>query len=243
MAAEPILYMGKSGTGKSYSLRTLDPKTTIIIKPNAKSLSIAGGDALYNSQNKNLLVTESLEQLKKFLFNIGSNEMFKHVKTVVIEDFTHYFTSHIFSKKFLNRNTGNEAFQRWNDFGALVHAAVLRDCEKYRDDLKIVIIHHTTQKDDGTIGFKSNGKLLDNTIDFPSYFTYIFHAITQTQKDGGLRYGVLTNTDGIRHAKTPPGLFMKYIPNDMQQILDKIDEYKQGKAKLAEADLSIQPSN
>lgn len=242
--AEPILFMGKSGVGKSYSLRTLDPATTVIIKPNAKSISIYGAAASYSKEKKNLLSTDKLATLKTYIKNIATNDMFKHVKTIVVEDFTHYFTSHILSTKFLNRNSGNEAFQRWNEFGALVHSAIIRDCETYRDDLNIVIIHHTDTKEDGTIGFKSSGKLLDGTIDVPSYFTYIFHGITQIQKDGDIRYGVLTNKDSVRHAKTPPGLFPTYIPNDMKYMLDRIHGYKNGTLKdLKPVDKSIQLTN
>jgi hypothetical protein len=226
--AEPILFMGKSGVGKSYALRTLDPKTTVIIKPNAKSISIYGASSNYSKANKNLLTTDKLSELKAFIKQIATSEAFSYVRTIVVEDFTHYFTSHIFSAKFLNRNSGNEAFQRWNEFGALVHSAIIRGCEVYRDNLDIVIIHHTDTKDDGTVGFKSSGKLLDGAIDIPSYFTYIFHGLTQIQKDGDIKYGVLTNKDSIRHAKTPPGLFPLYIPNDMKYMLDRIHDYKNG---------------
>ena len=43
MAAEVILYIGDSGSGKSTALRNLDPKETVIITPNSKSLPFPKG--------------------------------------------------------------------------------------------------------------------------------------------------------------------------------------------------------
>ncbi len=115
-----------------------------------------------------------------------------HIKQVVIEDFTHFFSARIFSPKFLARTQGGDAFQRWNDFGASVFQALFAKAQDLRPDLYIIVLHHTEVKDDGSIGFRSAGKLLDNVIDFPSYFNYIFHGVT-VQKEKGVTYKMLTN--------------------------------------------------
>lgn len=221
--AEVILYMGKSGVGKSSALRNLPPKETVIISPNQKSLPFPGGGELFNPGKGNFIKNTLLESIKPTLKDISDKH--KHIKYVVLEDFTHLFSARIFSPKFLSRNTGSEAFQRWNDFGAAVHQSIFSD--QLRDDLTIIVIHHTETKEDGSVGFKSAGKLLDNTIDFPSYFTYILHGVV-ISSDKGVKYKVLTNRDGIRHAKTPFGALPLYVNNDLKAIIDRIKDFKKG---------------
>lgn len=228
--AEPILLMGRSGTGKSSSLRNLNPETTIVIKPNAKSFPFPNGSKYI--KGKNLFYTSELDDIARTISSIS--EKAPNIKTIVLEDFTHFFNARIFSPTFLSRNEGGEAFQRWNEFGAAVFQAIFAKSGQWRDDLVILVIHHTEVKEDGTISFKSSGKLLDNTIEFISYFNYVFHSVT-LQKDKGVQYMIQTNKDAAREAKTPYGLFTTnelYIPNDIVPILDKISKYKKGELQI-----------
>jgi hypothetical protein len=162
--------------------------------------------------------------LKQFIRTVA--EQAKQVRYLVIEDFTHYFSARIFSKSFLAQNSGNAAFQRWNQFGADVYDTIFRDTQNLREDLYIILLHHTALDEEGYHAFKSPGKLLDNTIDVPSYFTYIFHAMTK-QAEKQTQYVFQTNKDSIYHAKTPLGCFPNiYVPNDMKAVLDTVDQYR-----------------
>ena len=232
--AKLVLYMAPSGSGKTSALRNLDPKSTMIMSPNGKPLPFPGGSKNYvrginffvnnnltggSNDAKNAL--EGLD-LREFVSQVSQNA--KHIKTLVIEDFTHFFSARIFSDDFLSQNSGNAAFQRWNQFGADVFQALLED-STLRDDLYIVILHHTEIKEDGMHGFKSSGNLLDKTIDVPSYFTYVLHGLTKSG-DNGTEYLIQVNKDNVRHAKTPPGLFKEqFIKNDLKPILERITAY------------------
>jgi len=238
--AELILYIGDSGVGKSTSLRNLPPEDTIILTPNGKSLPFPGGNNYVRGTN--LFVNNNLKdgsdtpqnELEKldvqdFIKQVADNTKKKYL---VIEDFTHFFSARIFSDSFLAQNTGNAAFQRWNQFGADVFQAIFEKSQDLRDDLYIIILHHTDVKDNGTIGFKSPGRLLDNTIDVPSYFVYALHGIVE-DGESGTRYLIQTNKDTIRQAKTPYGCFKEMkLPNDLKPILDRIDDFRSGKVKV-----------
>ena len=222
--AEVIIYMGESGCGKSTSLRNLDPEKTVIISPNGKSLPFPKGNQYILGENR--IATEELDDIKTVI-GVVSDDM-PNVNVIILEDFTHYFTARILSQKFLNRNTGGEVFQRWNDFGFSVYQTVFADSTQWRDDLIIVVLHHTQIKEDGSIGFKTSGKLLDNLVDPPSYVTTVLHGVVE-DTDKGTRYMVQTQKDTIRHAKSPPGMFAEMrIFNDMAKILDRVREYKKG---------------
>ena len=222
--AELILYQGPSGSGKTSSIRNLNPETTYIITPNTKGLSLPGASKNYQF-GKNMLRTSEINHLAGCIQQISAAE---HIKTLIIEDFTHFFSARIFSSAFLSQDSGNAAFQRWQEFGADVFQAMFSEADKLREDLDIVFLHHTELKDTGEIGFKSPGNLLDKAIDVPSYFTYIFHGVLQQEGDDTF-YRMQTNKAAGRAAKTPVGSFPDlYIPNDLKAVLDRIADYKAG---------------
>lgn len=240
--AEPILYMGKSGAGKSTSLRNLPPEETIILSPNAKSLPFPGASKNY-VRGKNLFVnnqlTEGNPEAKNELEKLGVRDFIAqvslhapHVKYLVLDDFTHFFSARIFSTSFLSQNSGNGAFAKWNVFGADVFQALFEDAPSLREDLFIIVIHHTEVKEDGTVGFKSPGKLLDNTIDVPSYFTSVLHGVVM-KGDSKSKYRIQTNMEAGRQAKTPPGAFTEmYVPNDLLPILQRLTAYRNGEVDI-----------
>ena len=237
--AEPILYMGKSGVGKSSALRNLPSDKTIILTPNAKTFpfpnsykrgvnhfvnnKLTGG----NPDSKYPLETIGL---KDFIQQVAINAT--HVKYLVIDDFTHFFSARIFSTEFLAQSSGNAAFQRWNEFGSDVFQSLFLDAPNLREDLKIIVIHHTELKEDGTRGFKSSGKLLDNAIDVPSYFTTVLHGVILSTEDGP-RYRIQTKELAGRQAKTPPGAFEDdYVINDLNVVMETLEKYNSGKVEV-----------
>lgn len=244
--AEMLLYMAKSGTGKTSSLRNLPTEKTILITPNSKSLPFPGGDKNYTI-GRNRIVTNQLKgdstldrdsdlsaySIEDLLKIISDSQ--PDVKYVVIDDFTHFFSARIFSQQFLDEGKGKNPYERWNVFGSNVFQALFEQSAKLRDDLYIIILHHTELKDDGSAGFKSPGKLLDNTIDVPSYFTYIFHGLVEDTETGP-RYLMQTNNTSARQAKTPYGLYdLKtelYIPNDMMAVIKRIEKYRKGELNI-----------
>jgi hypothetical protein len=85
---------------------------------------------------------------------------------------------------------------------------------------------HTAVNEIGKVTIKTAGKLLDNTIDIPSYFTYVFHGHIQEAKEGP-QYVMQTNWNSIYQAKTPMGSFNDmFIPNDMGQVILAIHNYR-----------------
>jgi len=226
MGASLTLIIGASGSGKTSSLRYIDPSSTAIITPNSKSLP--GMDTNFIPGNNRLMTSDitligpSLEKISKEKTNI---------KLVIIEDLNHFFNARVTSTDFRSKNSGNEAFAKWNDFGADVANNLINSTEKLRDDLDIVVFAHTDVKDDGKVGMKTSGKLLDNTIDIPSYVTCLLHSLI-IEEEGKYKYKFLTNSDGYHLAKTPAGMFKdKYIPNDLKLVLDTMKKYQKGDIK------------
>ena len=219
--AKAILVIGASGTGKSTAWRNMPASKCCVISPNSKPFPFKGAEQKFKV-GTNLIICNELSDIPKLLKQAAD----AGYKYILVEDFTHFMTARITSTGFLNKNTGNEAFSKWNYFGADAGKAIQSVASLTQDDVYVVFNHHTETKDDGSVGMRTAGKLLDNVIDMPSYFTYIFHTIV-THKDGEAPlYQLMTNTDGKKLAKSPMGCFSKtLIDNDVKLIIDTITEY------------------
>lgn len=225
MGAELMLIIGESGSGKTSSLRYINPETSSIVTPNSKSLPIPGMDTKFIPRD-NRIVTNEISSIGVSLEHISKNK--PKINLVIIEDLNHFFNARVTSPEFRSRGVGGEAFARWNDFGADVASNLVTVAERLRNDLTVVVFAHTDVKDNGKVGIKTSGKLLDNTIDIPSYVTCLLHSLV-IEEDGKTKYKFLTNSDGIHSAKTPAGMFVdKLIPNDLFKVLNTVKDYKSG---------------
>jgi len=202
----------------------LDEKTTVIIKPNKKDLPFKGGNQLYSEDKKNIVLTKKFTDIGEVLKQI--NEGTK-IKTVIIEDLTHYFTYRLMIDAKL------AGYQKWTDLGIDVFNALFKIEEGLRDDLNIIVIGHVDRSSDLSgnqiITLQTPGKLLENQIKIPSYFTYVLHTDVVQKPEGGNDYRFLTNSDGVKVAKSPEGCLETYEPNDYRLIMDKIDKYQNAK--------------
>lgn len=76
--------VGKSGSGKSTAIETLDPKTTYIINVLGKALPFKGSDKLYNAENKNIADIDSYDQVISVIKKISAER--PEINTIVLED-------------------------------------------------------------------------------------------------------------------------------------------------------------
>ena len=82
--ANVCMLLGKSGTGKSTSVKTLNPKETVVINVLKKRLPFKGSNSLYNKDNKNLFEIDEYTQAINLLTNIDKSA--SHVKNIIIDD-------------------------------------------------------------------------------------------------------------------------------------------------------------
>lgn len=227
--ARAILVMGLSGTGKSTSWRNVPSEQAMVITPNNKQLPFPGSKEKYKKVDMktgkgNVIVTKLLEELPSWLDWVNTAN---HIKYLLIDDWTHFFNARIMSKSFVAQNSGNAAFAKWNVFGSDVYDSILGKLDHMREDLTIIVMHHTALNDAGKYTFKSSGKLLENVIDPMSYFTYVLHTRIFKSDTVEERYKFQTNGDDVYEAKTPMGCFNElYIPNDVYAVMQRINEYE-----------------
>lgn len=139
--SELCAIVGNSGTGKSTSVRTLDPKTTFIINVARKPLPFRGAKKNYVPITKqsdgsfvgNLYNTSDVDQIEKILKYI--NLKMPHIQTVVIED-----AQYIMAFEAMDRSS-EKGFEKFTQMASHFYS-VLKNAMSMRDDLKVFVLTH-----------------------------------------------------------------------------------------------------
>lgn len=208
--------MGESGSGKTTSMRNLDPATTFYIDCDKKGLSWKGWREQYNVDKKNYLVTDFAQTVMQTLNAISKNEDYSHIKTVVIDTLNGIMVADEV------RRMKEKGFDKWQDLAQCVWS-LLDSLYTFRDDLTIIVICHSqTQKEDDGYTFtriKTSGKKLDK-LNVESKLTTVLNAVC---KDG--KYIFKTHAENST-AKTPMGAFEENeIENDIVKVLEALEGY------------------
>jgi len=221
MASKLIGIVGPTGTGKSTSIKHLDPKETYIINVAKKELPFKGAEKLYNSENKNYKEVDDAIEITRLLRTIS--EKAPHIKNIIIEDSNYIMGFNIVSK------ADQVGFTKFS-LMAKDMMELFREARKLRDDLKVFYFSHPeTIEDSGEIvGYKikTAGKLIDNQIVLEGLLTICLYTNVDESKDGTATYSFVTNRYKKYPAKSPDGMFADVkIPNNLQLVADTIDEY------------------
>lgn len=230
MAAETIAIVGESGTGKSTSLRNLNPEETFIISTTGKPLPFRAWKKKYipikiegKNVSGNYYVSSRWDQILKILQII--DKMMPQIKQVIIDDF-----QYVLSYEFVDRAT-EVGYTKFSELAQ--HAMeILRYSEKMREDCKMIFLTHSENVGDNVnpkFVIKTVGKLLSEKVTLEGLFTYIFFTKVSEGDSGRMEYKLITNNDGTCVAKTSFGMFEDLeIDNDLNEIVHVIDAYNEG---------------
>jgi hypothetical protein len=221
MASKLIGIVGATGTGKSTSVKHLDPKETYIINVAKKELPFKGAEKLYNAESKNYKEVDDANEITRLLKTISDKA--PHIKNIIIED-----SNYIMGFNMLARAT-EVGFTKFTIM-AKDMVELFREARRLRDDLKVFYFTHPeTIEDSGEIvGYKikTAGKLIDNQIVLEGLLTICLYTHVEESKDGTATYNFVTNRFKKYPAKSPDGMFTEIkIPNNLQQVVNSIDEY------------------
>lgn len=215
--ARIIGIMGESGSGKTTSMRNLDPKTTYYIDCDKKGLSWKGWKKQYNTDTKNYKVTDDQAVVLSLL--AGINDKCPNIKTVIIDTLNGIMVADEM------RRSREKGYDKWLDLACSVYN-IIDYALTMREDITVIFVCHSqTVRDDSGYMFtsiKTNGQKLSK-IGLETKFPIVLYAKVI---DGQHVFETVAN---FSTAKTPMGMFAdKVIPNDIAEVLKAVEEYENG---------------
>jgi hypothetical protein len=221
MSSKLVGIVGSTGTGKSTSIKHLNPEETYIINVAKKELPFKGSEKLYNVEKKNYKEVDDANEISRLLKTIS--EKAPHVKNIIIEDSNYIMGFNMVSKA---TETG------FTKFSVMAKDMVdlFRTARQLRDDITVFYLTHPEEVMDGQdiIGYKikTAGKLIDNQVLLEGLLTVCLYTNVEENKDGTTNYQLITNRFRKIPAKSPDGMFTELkIPNNLQLVADSLTNY------------------
>lgn len=207
------LILGESGTGKSTSLRNLNPDDCLLIQAVRKRLPFRSSNwQEWDRERKQGSIVHSDKW--DFILAVISKAHSYGKKIVIIDDF-----QYVMSNEFMRRSE-EKSFDKFTEIGR--HAwEIIRAAQESPDDLRVYFLCHTEETATGRIKMKTIGKMLDEKITVEGMFTIVLRTLT---RDG--RYLFTTSNNGVDTVKSPMGMFSSNeVENDLADVDKTICEY------------------
>lgn len=203
--AVPVLIIGKSGSGKSTSLRNCTDKDFNLIRVLDKPLPFKGKINGWKTDDYQTIM-RALSQSK--------------AQSIVIDDAGYLITNH-FMKGHSSSGKGNAVFSLYNDIGDYFWQLIQFVVGKLPENKIVYFIMHEESNDFGEIKPKTIGKLLDEKVCIEGMFTIVLRCI----EEGGKHLFVTQASSGAV-SKSPMGMFGDLTINNDLAFVDKtIREY------------------
>ena len=212
--ARVICIAGESGSGKTTSMRNLDPQSTYYIDADKKGLSWKGWSNQYCEKNKNYLKCDDANIVRAYIKKLASD--CPRIRTIVVDTINGLMVADEM------RRSKEKGYDKWVDLATCVWDLIV-ECYDYRDDLTIVFTAHTqTETDDAGYRFtriQTSGKKL-NKIVLESKFTTV---LLSKCVDGKYLFETRANNST---AKSPMGAFEDFeIENDIVKVIQALEEF------------------
>jgi len=195
----PVLILGNSGTGKSASMRNLDPAKYGLVNVGKMRLTF--------KTDKNPFDSDDYAAISAVIGRATSN-------IIVIDD-----AQYLMANEFMRR-AKEQGYQKFTDIG-LNFWNLVKLIETLPAEKVVYFLGHVDVDTFGNTKFKTIGKMLDEKITVEGMFTIVLRTHVQ---DG--RFFFSTLNDGTDTVKAPIGMFSdQYIDNDLAVVDATIREY------------------
>lgn len=202
------LILGQSGTGKSTSLRNLNPDDVLLIQVVKKPLPFrsAGwkylskdGGSIYVSDDPAVIIKRMQQTTRPI---------------IVIDDY-----QYVMANEYMRRSN-ETGFAKFTEIGRKTWD-VFTEAAKLSDDKRVYILSHTEEGELGKTKIKTIGKMLDEKITLEGMVTICLQTAVINEQ-----YVFSTKNNGHNTVKSPIGLFdSEHIDNDLNAVDKAICEY------------------
>lgn len=222
-----IFILGQSGSGKSTSLRNLNPRRVLLIQSIRKPLPFRSADWQYitaENPNGSILVSDNAQEI---ISHINGTKR----PIIIIDDF-----QYVMANEFMRRSA-ERGFDKFTEIG--VNAwSIITAANNAHPQKRVYILSHTEEDQHGKTKIKTIGKMLDEKITLEGLVTICL----QTAVVNG-QYIFTTQNNGNTTVKAPMEMFSTdHIDNDLSIVDDAICEYYGLPMRKPQADQQ-QPQN
>ena len=202
----PVICYGKSGSGKSRSMKNFGETEICLINVEGKSLPF----------RHTFKYTAKADDVNVILSAI--KKLPPTVKTIVIDD-AGYIMTHYFMKNHRNMK-GNAQFDMYNQMADDM-CALINGIKDLPEDYIVYLMFHEETSDYGDTKLLTIGKLLDQKAPLIGMVTIALRCMS----DAG-RHFFRTVTDGNDISKAPEEMFTsEEIDNDLKAVDEAIRDY------------------
>ena len=196
---------GKSGSGKSRSLKNFAPDEIFLINVVGKRLPFPGTFRYQMKTDSYQTITTGLQKMP--------------TKTAVIDD-AGYLLTNTFMKGHSAPKAGSSTFDLYNDIADNFWRLLMFIQAQLPEDVIVYILMHETTSDFGETKLRTIGKLLDEKVCIEGMVTICLRCMVE-----GDRHFFRTQSNGMDISKSPEGLFDLEIENDLKFVDQRIREY------------------
>lgn len=195
----PVLILGESGSGKSTSMRNLDPEKV----------------GIFNVAGKPLPFRKPMKIVNNATYGVIQKALLKpSLKTYIIDDSQYLMAFEEFDHA---KEVGYTKFTEM----ALNFSNLVRNCNsKLPPDVIVYFLHHTDTNDSGKIRAKTCGKMINSKLTLEGLFSIVL--LCEASSEG---HHFITQSDGFTTAKSPIEMFAPVIDNDLAAVDAAIREY------------------
>ena len=199
MNSVPVLLIGKSGTGKSTSLRNFTKDEVAVVNVLGKPLPF-----------KSEIKAPKIDDYASILSQIKMCEK----KTIVIDDANYLITNEFMSKSSV------KGFDKYNEMGNNFFN-LINGIKNIEGGKTVYLIMHEDTDEDGNVKPKTIGKLLDDKVNIQGMFTICIRSMFNNGK-----YIFRLKTNGQDCVKTPFGMFEEEeMDNDLKEFNKEVRKY------------------
>ena len=213
--AIPVLVLGQSGTGKSYSMKNFNEDEICLISVQKALLP-------FRKKFKETVVTDKYTEIIKAMESTKK-------KVIVIDD-----TQYLMCNEFMRRAT-EKGFDKFTEIAQNFWSLVVQEVNNLPSDTIVYLLCHTSTDENGIEKMKTIGKLVDEKITPEGLFTIVLKTAVS---DGN--YAFVTQNNGKDTVKSPEGMFSTYaINNDLKYVDEKIRNYYElGELYLSDSEIA-----
>ena len=210
--AIPVLVMGRSGSGKTYSLKNFEPDEVGIISvekgrlPFKSKPKVVRIPAYEKSENVTSMAQANAAKYAWLMSVIQKSK----TKSLVIDDSQYLMANELFDR------ANEKGYDKFTNMAANFRNLIHFINELPEDDKIVYFLHHTETDTDGREKVKTIGRMLDEKLCIEGCFDIVIYCTD---------HKFYTQSNGQSTAKSPEDMFELEIPNDLKAVDVAIRDY------------------